>query len=338
MSVAVVTVTWNNVGEIEAFLDSARKSDPAEIWVIDNGSTDGTVELLRACPDIHLIETGVNVGFGTAMNLGIARSTAEFVALCNPDLVLAPDALSLLADKLRRAPQLGAVSPIVTTPHSGKPYPLLRTDTNLTYGWNHFSGILSRFPESRWVRRQVEIDPIETATAYPWLHGCCGMYRRAALAHVGGGFDERFFLYFEDADLGRCLRQAGWGLEVVPEARVEHGEGKSAAQAPQATRIHFMESWHLYQRKHCSWTYRQLAFFVVLCALLLQVLFQGVKAVCQRSHLLGSMICYLFTHVSAPFRNLEREREMALFDARTRWQVAESSTPATQRSPSAVIA
>ncbi|MEM7263818.1 MAG: hypothetical protein AAF488_17655, partial [Planctomycetota bacterium] len=108
--------------------------------------------------------------------------------------------------------------------------------------------------------------------------------------------DERFFLYFEDCDLGRRLRTAGWSLRLALDAEVMHLEGRSTAGAGVRTRIHFMESWHAYHRRHSSGPFRVVAFWVVLFALGFQSGIQFVKRALGRKHDGAAISAYLRAH------------------------------------------
>lgn len=321
--VSITTVVWNNRAGIAAFLDSILGTShqcEVEVVVVDNGSDDGSLEYLRTRDDIVLIENGVNVGYGVAMNRGVAYSSGEYVILSTDDLQYAPGAVDAMLAALQSDAELGGVAPVVEVP--GEParlYPLLTTDTGLYYGWNFFSGCMMRFSEESWFNRHQISHSDRYTDDLPWLHGCCGMFRREALDQVGGGFDERFFMYFEDADLGRSLRQLGWRLRLANDARVLHHEQQVERQRRSPTRVFFMESWHKYHQKHSSWAFRCVAFCVVLVALLLQVSVQCLRLACAREHSLGVMTSYLTTHVSVLFRNLQQERERELLDHKTRW-------------------
>ncbi|MEM7167079.1 MAG: glycosyltransferase family 2 protein [Planctomycetota bacterium] len=342
-AISVVTVVWNNRAGIAAFLDSVTAPNPhhdVEIVVVDNGSDDGSVEYLRTRDDITLIENGVNVGYPVAMNRGVEFSSGDYVVMSTDDLQYAPGALDAMVAQLELDPGLGGVAPVVEVP--GDParlYPLMTTDTGLYYGWNFFSGFMLRFPDSARINHNQVRDSADYASDLPWLHGCSGMFRREALQQVGGGFDERFFMYFEDADLGRSLRKLGWRLRLANEARVLHHEQQVERQRRSPTRVFFMESWHKYHRKHSSWPFRCAAFVVVLAALALQVTVQCLRAVCGRPHSLGVMMSYLTTHVSVVLRNLEREREREILDHKTRWNPLPAATadPATPPRPATTV-
>ncbi|MCA8959355.1 MAG: glycosyltransferase family 2 protein, partial [Planctomycetes bacterium] len=223
---SVVAVVWNARDELEPFLESVlAQVDPAttEIVLVDNGSTDGSREILRERPEVVLIENDRNSGFGAGLNLGCAHATSPRLLLCNPDLEFRPGAIDALVATLDAEPALGGVGPIIRI-EGGGVCPLLRGHPGITYGWSFFTGLMAKFPRSRWINAHFDHDPARRSHRQPWLHGCCGLYRRDAFRAIGG-FDERFFLYFEDCDLGRRLTEAGWRLALAPDAEVQHREG-----------------------------------------------------------------------------------------------------------------
>ena len=301
-TVSIVTVTWNNRACLEEFLESIfnqRASADTEVILVDNGSTDGTVEYLRARSDVTLIESGGNLGYGGGANLGIAVAQHEFVVLCGTDVEFWPGSINAMAKTLDADSGLGGVSPLIYGPTDPPSiYPLFKGDPGLYYGWNYFSSFQTIFENSKLINWIHDYSP-EQSTDLPWIHGCCGMFRRETLASVDGGFDGDFFLYFEDADLGRRIRNAGWGMRMVPDARILHLEAQSSSQISAVTRVAFMESWHRYHRKHSSALFRFEAYFVVLFALAVQYAIQSVKLLLGRKPNYKANNIYLRTHLAA---------------------------------------
>jgi N-acetylglucosaminyl-diphospho-decaprenol L-rhamnosyltransferase len=324
IELSIVAVVWNDLDVIPGLLDSIfAHVDRAttEVILVDNGSTDGTIEHLRRRGDVTVIENGVNAGYPTAMNRGARLARGEFVLLANPDLVFRPGALAAMVGALRRNPRLGGVSPVIEVPpEPATVYPLLAGDPGLWYGFAHFSGVMQRFRGSRRVNSHLEYAPERHEGEIPWIHGCCGLYRRAALAPLGGGFDERFFIYFEDADLGRSLRRAGWRLEIARDARVLHLEDQTCRRIAVKSRKWFIESWHKYHRKHSGRAWRFAAWWVVAAALGLQLAAQLAKLPFRRAAYLPVIREYWRHHLRAPFADLEGERARELAETKARFR------------------
>jgi GT2 family glycosyltransferase len=222
VSVAVVIPNYNGARWLPGCLDSiaAQSLSPVETVVVDNGSHDGSAAL-AAERGAHVIELGSNRGFAAAANRGIAEVEVEAVALVNTDVVLAPDWLERMWGALCRGPDIGAVAcKMVDLDDPGVLYDagdVLRRD-----------GVCEQ--RGRFQRDTGEFDAPEDVFA-----ACAGaaLYRQGAVLDVGG-FDERFFLYLEDVDLGLRLRLAGWRCRYEPAVARHAGEG-SAPEAGRAT-------------------------------------------------------------------------------------------------------
>lgn len=300
-TVAIVTVTYNSAEEIDGFLDSIEDllRDPRyEVIAVDNASSDDTVARLARRPGVRVLANRDNLGFGRAMNVGIAASSAPYVLLCNPDLVLAPETVAALVATLEEDPQCAGVGPLVRVLGDAI-YPVALRDPGLYYGWNFFSGFMAKFERNRLINWDRGVDPAGLPPTLPWLHGCCALYRRAALDALGGGYDDRYFMYFEDADLGRELRRGGWTLRLVPDASVTHLEERSSRGAGTRTRRYFMESWHRYRRKHDAWLVRMISHAVVTAALAVQALVLVTHRLRGRPVGFGALRAYSATHFSA---------------------------------------
>jgi GT2 family glycosyltransferase len=217
--VAVVVPNWNGRRWLAKCLDSlAAQTRPAvEIVIVDNGSVDDSLALARSSPlPIRIIELGRNTGFAFAANRGIEAAVAEAVALVNTDVVLAPDWIERMAGVLEADPSLGAVACKMVQ----------MNDTGTLYDAGDFlrrDGVCEQ-------RGRFEADDGRFDLAGEAFAACAGaaMYRRQAVLDVGG-FDERFFSYLEDVDLGLRLRLAGWRCAYEP-ALAEHAGGGSSWQ------------------------------------------------------------------------------------------------------------
>ena len=194
---------------------AAQELQPAEVVVIDDGSSDGSVEYLRAeHPDVRVIALGRNTGFAHAVNRGLEAARTELVALINTDVVLAPDWLARMVAALERDPGAASVAcKMLDLRDPRRVYDagdVLRRD-----GACEQRGRFGR-DDGRWN------EPGEVFGA------CAGaaVYRRAAVLELGG-FDERYFAYIEDVDLALRLRLAGWRCRYEPAVALHAGGGSS---------------------------------------------------------------------------------------------------------------
>ncbi|HWC87406.1 MAG TPA: glycosyltransferase family 2 protein [Solirubrobacteraceae bacterium] len=239
--VVIAVVSWNTRDLLDACLRSLEAevaAGRAEVWVVDNGSADGSAALVRALHPWAQVLEGPNVGFGGAVNRVAARTTTPWLAAANADVELTECALTALLRAGAAHPEAGAIVPQLVladgqVQHSVHSFPTLP----LTVTFN--LGLAEAIPalgdrlaiEGRWnSTRPRYVD---------WALGAFVLVRRQAWDAVGG-FDARQWMYAEDLDLGWRLRQAGWRTWYEPAAVVGHAGGAATAQAWGAERT---EQW-----------------------------------------------------------------------------------------------
>ena len=220
--------------------------------VVDNASTDGTVEeVRRRWPGVRVIEAGRNAGFAAANNLGIREGRGEFVVLLNSDTVVPGGALDALMATLRHSPDVLAVGPRLIG-SSGLPelsfgrmmgpFNELRQKLLIRLYDAGFSPVV-RLVE-RWTRTEGDHD---------WVSGACLMVRREA-ALAAGLLDERYFLYAEDVDFCAALRRLGGRIRFTPASEIVHLRGRSGTARPDATEAAYRRSQvAFYEKHHPGW-------------------------------------------------------------------------------------
>lgn len=217
MSVAAIVVSFNTRGLLRSCLASLT-AQVSDVVVVDNGSTDGSREMVREeFPQAGLLTPAENLGFGRAVNLAARHADRPWFAVANADTAAEPDAVAeLLAAGARDdrtatvAPRL--ILPDATTQHSVFPFPTV----GLTAAFN--LGLASLAADRLCLMGGW--DP-ERPRYVPWAVGAFLLVRRSAFEAIGG-FDERHWLYAEDLDLGWRLRREGWRTRYEPRARVRH--------------------------------------------------------------------------------------------------------------------
>lgn len=214
VDIDVVIVTWQGRALLTSCLDHLTKQTvPHRVIVVDNGSTDGTVDLVRReYSEVTLLPLDENLGFGKANNLGVAAGTAPYVVLINNDVDVAPDFLERAVAPLRANPGLGAVAALTTHPTTGR---VDQIGIELDRGLCAYPRGLDQDPDA------LRLGPLAAPC------GGAAAYRRSAYEEVGG-FDERLFAYSEDLDLGLRLHAAGWRFADAPDARGVHLGGATA--------------------------------------------------------------------------------------------------------------
>lgn len=233
MSIQVVVVTHNSTGHLQTFLDSVPLATdrPVTVTISDNASTEGDLRPFEERPEVHVLRNGANLGYGAAANRGAAQGTSEWLVVANPDVRLTPGVLDELVEAAARWPEAGALGPGILTPE-GLLYPSARLLPSLRRGIGHAT-LGWVWPGNPWSRayRNDRGAPVEGPVG--WLSGSFLLLRRSAFDAVGG-FDERYFMYFEDVDLCDRLGRAGYPSVYVPSAKVLHVGGHSTTKDPAA--------------------------------------------------------------------------------------------------------
>ena len=237
MSAVISTIIVNyNAGEfLRSCVDSLLNCPlETEVIVVDNASTDESLDALAGLPNVQIIKNATNVGFATACNIGIRVASAPFLLFLNPDCFFEPDTLIRLLEAMRFVERVGMVGGLLVNPDGTEQAGGRRA---IPTPWRSFVRAfgLARFAD-RWPRlffdfhlhkqplpnHNIEVEAIS---------GACMMVRREAIQDVGE-WDERYFLHCEDLDWCMRFRQKGWKILFVPSARVTHALGVSSRSRP----------------------------------------------------------------------------------------------------------
>jgi GT2 family glycosyltransferase len=258
-SVAAVLVNYNAGQELRAALQSISDDLVGREWegvVVDNASADGSPAIVAEfAPNVRLVRNLENVGFGRGVNQGVAATTAPFVLIMNPDCRLVAGALAALEQQLRRHPECAIVGPRILDP-DGSVQGSARGDPDMLTGlFGRTSALRTLLPKLSVSRRNVVshavTDDGEASAGVDWLSGACMLARRDAFEKAHG-FDERYFLYWEDADLCRRLRALGYHVRYVPGATAIHRVGHSSQHARASATRAFHDSAYLYYSTHVA--------------------------------------------------------------------------------------
>jgi len=230
--VTVAIVSWNTRDLLARCLESLApefERGRAEVWVVDNASSDGSAELVRERFGwVRLVASAENMGFGRAINLVARETSSEWLATANADVALRPGALDLMLAAGARDPGAGAIAPRLALPrgqtqHSVFAFPTITYAFILATGAFRLSSTIGdrlAFP-GHW--------NMDRARRVPWAVAAFLLVRRAAWDEAGG-FDERQWMYAEDLDLGWRLKQSGWATRYEPRAVVDHANAASTSQ------------------------------------------------------------------------------------------------------------
>ena len=240
--IAIVIVCYNGVADTRECLESVRQLTYPEFFtvVVDNASSDGTAEVVRAeFPEVTLLVNPQNTGFTGGNQTGVREALqqgAEFIFLLNPDTTVAPDLLERLLETWDDHPNLGALGPL-----------MLLYDAPETIwsagGMIDSQGRVAHFRQGEHAPESREFEPCE------FVSGCGLLFSRNVFEHVGF-FDERFFLYFEESDLCARIRKAGYGVGMALGARLWHKVSRSTGRDSLLTLYYMRRNQLLYLKKH----------------------------------------------------------------------------------------
>lgn len=229
---AVVTVTYSPGETLQRFIDTLDKATerPVRVILADNGSQDGAPQqAAQQHANVEFVPTGGNLGYGGGANRGVAALGPEhgWVVIANPDLEWGAGSLDELIAAAGRWPRGGAFGPLITEP-TGEVYPSARLLPSIGRGVGH-ALFVKIWPRNPWSRAYRQADSGSGERTAGWLSGSCLLMRREAFDSIDG-FDPRYFMYFEDVDLGERLGKAGWLNVYVPGAEIMHIGGASTSQ------------------------------------------------------------------------------------------------------------
>lgn len=255
VDISIITVSFECQELLRPMLASlagAAEGRTFEVIVVDNASSDGVMEMLRAeWPAVNALEMGENAGFARANNRGIGAARGRYVMLLNPDTVAHAVSLTTLAEFLDAHPRAAIAAPRLLYPDltdqgTARSFP---TATAALFGRR--SLMTKLFPQNPWSRRYLSGRAHTDASPFEidWVSGAAMMVRREAIDRVGP-LDEGFFMHWEDADWCHRMKDAGLSVHCVPAARIVHHEGGSRRGWPPRQLRAFHKGAYRYYAKH----------------------------------------------------------------------------------------
>jgi N-acetylglucosaminyl-diphospho-decaprenol L-rhamnosyltransferase len=243
---SVIIVNWNTRDHLERCLDSISAGSPLVGWqiiVVDNASTDDSVALIQnRFQQVELVQSKENLGFSKGNNLGLTYARGDVVIFLNSDTLSSPPTLEKLANALKTDQSIGVLSPLLRTP-SGE-------GQRFAYGDDPTLGYLFNRAVARLLRRDLhDWQPLQTIEAQ-WVSGACMCIRRDVLEKTGGFF-EGLFMYFEDNDLCKRIRELSLKVIYEPSLSIVHIGGQSAKKNNRTPAAYY-QSLRLFYRRHYS--------------------------------------------------------------------------------------
>lgn len=246
--VTVVVVNYNSGVWLERCVTNlrGRRSRHPDVIVIDNASSDGSVEKLPDWPGITVRRAHRNLGFGRGVNQALRSVETEYVLVINPDCLIVPTALARLVEDMDAHPEAGMVSGRVFDMSGNEQRGSRR---RLPTRGQVLAEVLpfSRRPGIDLTDQPAPTDPVEVEA----VSGACMLMRMQALNEVGG-FDPGFHMHFEDLDLMARLRMAGWQIRLEPAVIISHAGGVSSRQRAVGVMLAKHRSLWRYLNKHCA--------------------------------------------------------------------------------------
>jgi len=304
--VSIIIVNYNTKDLLRNCLLSLKEFN-YEIIVIDNASTDGSISMVKCeFPKITLLENKENLGFGKANNQGMRIAGGKYIMLLNSDTIVKPTAINKMVEFMEKHPDIGLLGPRLLNDDSSI-QPSVSTFPNLWYVFLRMfrlrqlkrifpsklfkniaiSGILGYTIKSYF--QSEEDNPLEV----DFVSGACMLIRKEVIEKVRM-FDENFFMYVEDLDFCKRIKKAGWEICYYPLAEVIHLGGKSSGGTFRDYSPVSYQSLYYYFRKHHGRTYEFMVRFIVVTALLLNVLILSLLYLLTRKkEIKKNLISYL---------------------------------------------
>ena len=289
--VDVIIVNYNSTEHLIRCLRSIMETlgrVRVKIRVVDNASSDGAERVRNLFPDIDFIQNQHNVGFARAVNQALREATAEFVMLLNPDTIIESGFFDTCHDFMRKNPDVGVLGPRIlnsdgTLQNSARSFPTLMT------AFFGRSSVLSRwFPQNPFTSKSLLSlrSDGRTPMEVDWVSGACMVIRKKAVECVGL-LDERFFMYWEDADWCMQMWANGWKVIYFPQVAVQHYVGGSSEKRVLGSVFEFHKSVYRFSEKHIKYAYlpvQPLVFSGLAARFLFVLVSHFVRWSCARMH------------------------------------------------------
>ncbi len=253
MVLSIIIVSWNVRDYLADCIESILKNCRLlqyEIIIVDNAGTDGTVDFIKEkYPQIALISNTKNMGFAYANNQGVRRAKGKYLFFLNPDTIIKPDAVEKMLAFLEQNKDVGAVGPRLlnkdlTLQHSVRTFPAFRGALYRHTILRYF-GLFKNHHET-WRMKDFKGDRL---TDVDQIMGAAILTGKDLVLEIGG-FDERFFMYYEEADFCYRIKKAGYRIVFFPDASIIHLGGKSTGQISFRKKFMAIRSLLMFFSKH----------------------------------------------------------------------------------------
>lgn len=257
--VSIVIVNWKTpkllAGALRSIL-ADKDADKFEIWVVDNNSGDGSVEMLRQdFPTVITVANSENVGFARACNQVIPDCTGDYVILLNPDTVAGPDAIGLLMEYMDTHMECGAIGPKMLNADGSLQLSCRRSFPDVRASFFRLTYLSKLFPKHpEFARYNLTWADPDQEIEVDALSGACMMLRKSVIDKIGL-MDEDIFMFGEDIDWCWRVKQDGWTVNYYPKSVVYHYHGASSRFRRIGATINLHKGMEVFYRKHMAKQY-----------------------------------------------------------------------------------
>ncbi|HSZ32429.1 MAG TPA: glycosyltransferase family 2 protein [Puia sp.] len=271
MILSVVIVSYNVKFFLEQCLSSLKKAidgsavlnSNTEVFVIDNASTDGTIDFLKPLfPDFRFIQNKINTGFAKANNQAVSLSKGDFVLFLNPDTIVAEDSLDICISFFKTMPDAGAVGLKMIDGAGNYLEESKRGFPTPAVSFYKMTGLTRLFPRSKFFSGyylgHIHQDSPHSIDVLP---GAFMMIRKTIIDMIGG-FDEQFFMYAEDIDLSFRIKQIGYQNYYLPQSSIIHFKGESTRRDIKYVKV-FYNAMELFIKKHFTDNYSPIHLYIL---------------------------------------------------------------------------
>lgn len=250
-ALSILIVNWNARAFLQQCLASLPHAElPLDVWVVDNDSSDGSAEMVRAeFPRVNLIASDKNLGFAAGNNLAARRARGRYFLLLNPDTQVPRGTLTELIRFAEEYTEAGAVGPELRNADGSHQRSCWRGEPGLKMALADALYVWQIPFLASVIGAEYRVDELRAARAVDHLLGACMLIRRDAWAQVGA-LDEGYFLFLEETDWCVRARRAGWKIFYAPQVSVTHFGQESMRREPSRNLPHYYRSYLKFYRAH----------------------------------------------------------------------------------------
>ncbi|MDD8018425.1 MAG: glycosyltransferase family 2 protein [Bacteroidota bacterium] len=243
--ISIIIVNYNGLNYTQQCIESLfrfHSAEAFEVIVVDNNSTDGSVELLeKQFPDVTVCKLGSNKGFGSANNYGVKQSHGDYLFILNNDTIIESNIFPEMVSMLKEDQTIGVIAPQLKNP-----------DGSIQLSYGKFPSLKNEYTTRKQQAGSRNFNPLSDSTSgqIDWVTAAAMFVRRDAFEKAGG-FDEQYFMYFEDIDLCKRIGDLGYKILYYPKTSLIHiGGGSKSNSVNGKIQIEYRKSQLLYYVKH----------------------------------------------------------------------------------------